>query len=117
MTQIEQPLAQGSPDFLARQDELLQHDGPRINVGANERLISVAGGAALALVGLSRRSLPGVLLAAVGGGLMYRGATGHCPVYKALGVDSARREGGAEPEDFFQRGIHVEQAYTINKSP
>jgi uncharacterized membrane protein len=48
----------------------------------------IAGGA-LALYGLSRRSLGGGLLASIGAGLAYRGVTGHCPAYEALGIDTA----------------------------
>jgi uncharacterized membrane protein len=58
------------------------------NVGDSERAVSVAAGAILALLGVSRRSLPGALIAAVGGGLIYRGVTGHCPAYSAMGVDT-----------------------------
>src|SRR6476660_2514726 len=57
-----------------------------INVGNSERKISLASGAILAIAGLSRRDVPGLLLAGIGGSLIYRGATGHCSAYKALGV-------------------------------
>jgi uncharacterized membrane protein len=48
----------------------------------------IAGGA-LALYGLTRRSVAGGVLAALGAGLAYRGIGGHCPVYEALGIDTA----------------------------
>ncbi len=38
--------------------------------------------------GLSRRSVPGLALAATGAALLYRGATGHCQVYESLGLDT-----------------------------
>src|SRR5690606_33237943 len=66
--------------------------------------------------GLSRRSLGGLLVAAVGGALIHRGATGRCRLYEAMGVDTAH-PGSAEPHDFFERGIHVEEAVTIERSP
>jgi uncharacterized membrane protein len=88
---------------------------PQRNVNDNERLISGAIGGALTLFGLSRRSIPGLIMAGVGGGLVYRAATGYCPAYGALGIDT--REGQARPEDYFDRGIHVEQVFTINKTP
>ncbi|HEX4148990.1 MAG TPA: SRPBCC family protein [Pirellulales bacterium] len=56
------------------------------NVAPWERWVSLAAGGGLVLDGLRRGSL---LRLAVGGGLLARGATGHCPVYRALGVDSA----------------------------
>jgi len=53
----------------------------------------IAGGA-LALYGLSRRSLGGGILASLGAGLAYRGIGGHCPVYEALGFDTAASPAG-----------------------
>src|SRR5438105_14097257 len=86
-----------------------------LNVGRNERTYSVAAGSLLALLGVSRRSMPGFLMAALGGGLTYRGIPGHCRLYQALGIDKSHD--AAKPEDYFERGIHVEQVYTIAKSP
>jgi uncharacterized membrane protein len=89
-----------------------------VNVGRNERLVSVAAGAVLSLFGLSRRSIPGLLTAGVGGMMVYRGATGHCPVYEATGVDTAHEQGGrgdAEQEEIARRGIHIEQSFLINR--
>jgi uncharacterized membrane protein len=59
------------------------------NVGPTERWASMIAGGALALYGLSRRSLGGGILASIGAGLAYRGITGHCPAYEALGIDTA----------------------------
>src|SRR5918999_5431003 len=59
------------------------------NVGGSERLISIAGGAALAIYGLERRDLKGGLLAILGAELVRRGATGHCLVYDALDLSTA----------------------------
>ncbi len=84
-------------------------DSSGVNVASIERVVSTVGGGALALFGLSRRSLGGVALAAAGGGLLYRGVTGHCHMYGALGVSTAGKSGG--------HGITVERATTINCSP
>ena len=60
------------------------------NVGDAERVISVAAGAVLAVYGLDRQDVRGGLLAVVGGELIRRGATGHCLLYEALNVSTAR---------------------------
>jgi uncharacterized membrane protein len=92
-------------------DEATQHF---VNVGRTERQISAIGGGALALLGLTRGSIPGLLLAGLGGALVYRGVSGHCPAYSALGTNTNHDE-APPPEAYFQRGIHVVQAFTVNK--
>lgn len=52
-----------------------------VNVGPVERWVSLAAGAILLATGARRRSLPFFL---GGGALLFRGATGFCPVYEAL---------------------------------
>ena len=93
---------------------------PTVNVGNTERTISAVAGGALTLAGLRMRSVPGLLLAALGGGLVYRGVTGHCPAYQSFGVNTADIEtdsDGASPEEYFERGIHVEQSMTVERTP
>lgn len=58
-----------------------------INVPLEERIASGLAGGALVAMGLTRGSLGGLVLAAAGGGLLYRGVTGHCMLYQMLGVD------------------------------
>jgi hypothetical protein len=62
-----------------------------VNVGNPERLASTIAGGALAMFGLRRGSLAGLALAALGGALVYRGVTGRCMAYAALGINSADR--------------------------
>ena len=50
------------------------------------------GGSILAVCGLLRGSLSGLALAAVGGALIYRGHTGHCQLYAALGQNTAEHD-------------------------
>ena len=90
--------------------------GSQVNVGDVERWASAIGGGALALYGLTRGSLGGVVLALAGGTLIYRGVTGHCNVYEAVGINTAD---GKNPNVSVpaNRGIKVEKAVTINKSP
>jgi uncharacterized membrane protein len=86
------------------------HQTPAGNVGTLERWASLLGGAALLAYGLKRRSLGGVALAVLGGGLAYRGLTGYCQLYQVLGIDTAKDGGEAST-------IVVEKAITIDKSP
>ena len=44
-----------------------------VNVGDTERMLSAVGGGALVLLGLGRRSLPGLAVAGIGASLLYRG--------------------------------------------
>ncbi|MDB5171776.1 MAG: cyclase/dehydrase [Phycisphaerales bacterium] len=88
-----------------------------INVGQRERAVSVAAGSIVALLGLSRRSIPGALIASLGGAMIYRGATGRCPAYESLGVDTAHGEGGGRLQGRTERGIHIATAFTINRPP
>jgi uncharacterized membrane protein len=85
----------------------------RQNVGQGERLASAAAGAILALQGLGRRDLTGALIAAVGGALVYRGATGYSSIYQRLGVNTA--EGRRRPVEAV--GVNIVESFLINKSP
>jgi len=62
-----------------------------VNLGNLERVLSVIGGGALALYGL-RRSLGNLMLMLGGGALIYRGLTGHCAAYQAMGITTADQE-------------------------
>jgi len=95
-----------------RSDAADAADFPRVNVGDSERWLSAVGGGALAVYGLKRGGLGGALLLAVGGALVYRGYTGHCSAYAALGKNTAEP---APPEEYFERGIHVEESITVNR--
>jgi uncharacterized membrane protein len=90
-----------------------------VNLADTERWISALGGAALAAYGLRQlkdeKSPAGAMLAAAGGALIVRGATGHCPVYGAAGV----RTGGATQTRrrlAGDRGLRVEDAVTIYRT-
>lgn len=108
---IRQKIAGGSQDRKSGQQQ--------INVSDAERKVSLAAGSILALFGLWRRSIPGLLIAGAGGALAYRGITGHCPGYQAMGIDTAHEPGGqrrgSDSEEISERGIHIEQAFQINK--
>lgn len=85
-----------------------------INVGETERMASLLAGGALALVGLTRGSLSGLGLAAIGGALAYRGMTGHCSLYGALGMSTAEARGPATGVRA-QRGYKLERTLLINR--
>jgi len=85
-----------------------------INVNSQERLLSAGAGLLLTLYGLKRMRLGSILLAAGGVMLLKRATTGHCDLYAALGLNSVQGDGAA-PEEYFERGIHVEESFTINK--
>lgn len=72
------------------------------DVNPNQRLLYTLGGGILALFGLTRRSLPGIGLAAVGGSVAYHAMTGHWPMQKPNGIDA----------DY---SIRVNRAVTINR--
>jgi len=114
----------GQP-FVWHEDQDLN---TQVNVGRIERWLSFIAGAALTTYAIKRRTTASGSAALAGAGLMYRGATGHCHVYEALGVnradghavlrgtgmvadrdsDTRRRLGG-------YRGIHVDESITIHR--
>jgi uncharacterized membrane protein len=86
-----------------------------LNVAQVERWASALGGAALAVYGFRQRSVAGAMIAASGGALIVRGATGHCPVYAVAGVNTANGEQDTRAALAGPRGIHVEAAVTIDR--
>lgn len=111
---------------MAMNESALTHTGEEatdaqeskgVNVGSNERLISAIGGGALAIYGLTRGSFGGIVLGLVGGALVYRGVTGHCDTYEAMGVNTAREGArGSRVSVPGNRGIKVEKSVTVNRS-
>jgi uncharacterized membrane protein len=88
-----------------------------VNVNQTERWASALAGGALAIYGLTRRTWGGVVLALVGGTLIYRGSTGHCHMYEMLGVNTAETTDNPLVSVPAGYGIKVEKSVTINKSP
>ncbi len=86
------------------------------NVNEIERWASAIGGGALAIYGLTRGTMGGVTLALLGGALLYRGATGHCELYDAIGFSTAGRT-SENPNVSVQggHGIKVEKSLPINR--
>lgn len=97
--------------------ERSEQNARTLNVNDRERWASMIGGSALVLSALRRRTWGNLGLALLGADLVYRGATGHCHLYQALGISTAshaRRGANSVP---YGAGIRVERAVTINKSP
>jgi uncharacterized membrane protein len=90
------------------------HTARGVNVGNAERLGSVLGGVFLTLWGLGRIRITGVMLAALGGALIYRGVKGHCKVYESLGIDRASTLTG---ERLGNRGIKIAREVTVAATP
>ena len=83
-----------------------------VNVGHTERALTGVAAAALALYGLRRKGTAGISLAAAGGFLAWRAASGHCPAYQLAGVDTARPHSTKEALGG-SRGVHVLERVTI----
>jgi uncharacterized membrane protein len=96
------------------------------NVAKPERIASVALGAGLITYGVRRRDPIGLIAAIIGATFLRRGATGHCPVYNALGVSTGPTDAVLDSptrEDVTSRAatvnarkaVKVEHAVTIDK--
>lgn len=85
------------------------------NVSQPERLASVLGGGALIAYGIQKRSWGGAALAAAGGLLAVRGATGHCPVLQSIGVSTNRRGKSRGASIPYELGIRIDDSVTIDK--
>jgi uncharacterized membrane protein len=92
-----------------------RHDG-QINVGRTERLVSGVAGAALLVAGMRRRRMRSLFFP-LGTSLLARAVTGHCPLNRALGRNSAvgERRGGPSGAVGRGQGIRVEQSVTIGR--
>jgi uncharacterized membrane protein len=91
-------------------NEFQPHEGAGlINVGQNERMISVGLGAFLLSSGfnnLTRHPIKGLLRTLIGGALLYRGVSGHCPVYSGIGKTKGVRH---------TQAINIRTGLIVNK--
>ncbi len=77
------------------------------NMSTLERILSATAGAILlytSLKRIGRRPLNKIYKASLGGFLLYRGATGTCPVYTQLGIDGSRTT-----------SVNIRDTFTVNK--
>lgn len=108
-----------TPDFWKTDKEMQRdHEAPQrpVNISETERWAVGIGGGLLALYGISKRGLGGTIMALFGGSLIYRGVSGHCEVYKALGINTSPND---RPNVSVRHGEghKVEKSIIINKSP
>jgi uncharacterized membrane protein len=96
---------------LRRQDI----DDESVNVGKTERLVSGLAAAAVAVVALRRKRLRPLFLP-IAGTLISRAVTGRCPINRAIGRNSARKD-RVSPIASVHRGegIKVEKSVTVNR--
>jgi uncharacterized membrane protein len=88
-----------------------------INMSAKERIATTSTGVALMLLGLRARGKPRLLAEVVGALLVRRGWTGHCTVYRWLGVSTADRDVRSQPRAPDQRGVRVDKSLQIDAYP
>lgn len=87
----------------------------RRNVGSFERKLSSLGGGLFLVLGLAQGRTSGLLLSLLGGGLLYRGITGHCHGYEALGIDTSEHQDATVIPA--QTGVKVDRTITVNCTP
>jgi uncharacterized membrane protein len=86
---------------------------PETNVSDTERWISLIGGTSLAAWGLARHNKGGLGLTALGGYLLWRGATGHCDMYQAFGINTSER--GYEKGTGSDKGVPYELGIRVDE--
>ena len=84
-----------------------------VNVGRTERMASTIGGGVLVLAGLARGGLKGLIIGGLGAALIYRGTSGHCSLYQAMGANTA--EGGESVGVPAQAGVRIEESIVIER--
>jgi uncharacterized membrane protein len=82
MSLVSRPFAR-----ISALDAIASHDNH--NVASAERTASLVVGGLLGTVGLLTRSRWGLFLGVLGGGLIVRGASGRCGLYRLMGINTA----------------------------
>jgi uncharacterized membrane protein len=85
------------------------------NVGDVERALSIGAGLGMTMAGLARGKLRGLALSALGAALVWRGYTGRCQCYAALGINTAKRNPATGVPA--GQGYKLEKQIKINRSP
>lgn len=90
------------------------------NVNAIERWISLGIGGLLLVAAVRRRDLLGAAAGAGSAALLYRGITGYCPAYSALGIDTAehsREVHNPAASVPYGTGVRVESSIAVARPP
>ena len=90
------------------------------NVNGPERVASALAGGALVGYGLKQGGVLGTALSVLGGEMIFRGATGHCHVYDAAGIDTTgetKQQRSPFGKSAFSGIVNVKKSVTINRSP
>lgn len=101
--------------YQPREQTSPQSAASKINIGAQERTLSLAGGAALAAIALLRRGAASLPAFAAGLALVSRGLTGRSRLYEALGQNTAVRTNLRRVSVPHEQGVHATYAVTINR--
>jgi len=84
-----------------------------VNVSGYERIGSVIGGLAiLGAIAIRRSPILTPIMTILGSALIYRGATGQCPAYKALSRDTSEKKQRGVPGE---TGKRVEQSIEVKR--
>ncbi|MDX2162166.1 MAG: SRPBCC family protein [bacterium] len=86
-----------------------------INVSESERRLSMLAGFGLVLAGMRMGGVRGVITLALGVDMVVRGVTGHCWIYRALGVNSAIRPESGGVAVPHQQGVRAESRILIDR--
>src|SRR3954453_23817211 len=90
------------------------------NVNSTEHIVSGAAGGALLSYGLKSGGVGGTLLSVLGGAMLFRGATGHCHMYDAMGIRTEGQEPlGSQRSPYNKRAlsgrVHVAETIWIDR--
>ncbi len=105
-------------DTLASKNEerqVTQQYMSNVNVSKPERNLSIASGLTLIVAGIRRGDLRGFLMTVAGGYMLLRGVTGHCMMYRLLGMNTAVETNKMRVSVPHEQGIHVEASVTVNR--
>lgn len=86
-----------------------------VNIHSWERLGSILLGGGMVLSGLLRGKASGLVMTLLGSGMVYRGMTGHCYLYGALGIDTTPHRPSTSVSA--QQGYKFETRIAIQRSP
>jgi len=105
-------IAKSYPSVAVKEAEgrVGRHD---MNVSGAERWASLLAGTGLTAFGILRRDWTGAALALAGGALVYRGASGNCALYRALGLSTASGPRKDVERELSRHGFKIEKAVAI----